>query len=164
MKILENQVCDICKEKSSIIITKNILDPYCGKLSIFSIKCKNCGYKKNDVGFLEPKEPKKYILKVNRKKDLNIKIVKSSYCELEIPTFGLSIESGLNSDGFVTNVEGVLQKFLQKLNLFEDNEKKLKIKKKLERAISGLENFEMILKDDSGNSMIVGDKVEILEI
>ena len=160
LKIIENQNCDMCNKKTSTLITQIINDPYCGDLSIFTMNCKNCKYKKSDVGFLNPKKPAKYILEVENEKDLNIRIVKSSNCDLIIPTFGLDVESGLLSDGFISNIEGVLHKFKTQLNHFE-NEKTEKLKKNLDLAIKGKKKFKLILKDNSGNSTIISDKVKI---
>ncbi len=72
--------------------------------------CSGCHYRHTDVISLQEKAPVKYILKVEREEDLNIRVVRSSQCKVEIPELGAEITPGAAADGFISNVEGILNR------------------------------------------------------
>ncbi len=84
----------------------------------------------SDLEFVEPGEPAEYTLDVTTKEDLNIRVIKSGACEIKIPSFRISVDSTMGSEGFVSNVEGVLDRFLQQINLLKDDEELEKEQKK----------------------------------
>ena len=77
----------------------------------------------------------------------------------------VSIEPGPASSGYITNVEGVLNRIKHQIEQAkeseEDNEAKKKAKnmlKKLNRVMWGQEKLKIIIEDPSGNSAIISDK------
>ena len=85
-------------------------------------KCLDCGFKNSDLEFLEEGQPAEYSIDVESKDDLNIRVIKSGSCEIKIPTFRISVDSTMNSEGFITNIEGIILRFknvLFKINLSE---------------------------------------------
>jgi len=92
--------------------------------------------------------------------------VKSSEATVKIPHVG-SIEPGPASQGFVTNVEGIINKIKEQIEYIkeseEDNVKKKKAKnllKKLQKVLWGNEKLKIIIEDPTGNSAIISDKAE----
>lgn len=164
---ISNQPCPICGENTCTLTEELVEVPYFGKVYIFSMSCSACKYSKSDVECAERKDPIKYTFEIENQKDLNTRIVKSSEGTIKIPHM-ITVESGPESDGYVSNIEGVLLKIkniLEKTrNDAEDDADKKKAKnmlKKLNKVLWGNEKLKIILEDPSGNSAIISDKAKI---
>jgi len=161
---LKNQQCIICL-KNGLTLREQAVDvPHFGKMYIFSMQCDQCGYRKTDLQAAQEKEPAKYTLEVDGDKDLNIKIVKSGRATLKIP-YVITVEPGPASEGYITNVEGVLQRVKHviesKMEAEEDKDAKKKAKKllkKINQALLGRDKIKIILEDPTGNSAIISEK------
>ncbi len=75
-----------------------------------TVMCVECGFKHSDVICLEAKEPVKYELKIDKNK-FNTRVVKSQSATVSIPELGLKVEPGPQSQGFVSNIEGIFERF-----------------------------------------------------
>lgn len=106
-------------------IMKEIEIPHFGKVLETTIQCPSCGFRHSDVICLEQNDPAKYILEIN-KNNLSVRVVRSQSATVTIPEAGIKVEPGPKSEGYVTNVEGVLTRFesavIKALNLFDDEE------------------------------------------
>ena len=167
MSKLENQDCPFCKEKTLTLIEEEMDIPYFGKTYIFSMSCSSCKYNKADVEAVEQKEPCRYTFEVTNKKDLNVRVVKSSEATVKIPQLKMSVEP-INSEGYVSNIEGVLHRFKEILEKerdeAEDNEERKKVKnllKKLWKVELGEQPLKIIIEDPSGNSAIISEKAVV---
>lgn len=166
MAELKAQQCPFCGEKKMVLREEDMEIPYYGKVFVFSMECEACGTKKSDVEPVDPKEPCRYTLEVNSEEDLNIRVVKSGEATVRIPHI-MTIEPGPVSNGYVTNVEGLLQKVKEIVQSTIDDEddeaavKKAKnMVKKLNRVMAGQESIKIIIEDPSGHSAIVSDKAQ----
>ena len=111
-------------------------------------------------------EPCKCSLEVSNKKDLSARVIRSSEGTIKIPHVG-SITPGPDAEGFVSNVEGLLQRFKKQIESIrdhaedEDDRKKAKsLLKKLNKILWGTEKITIIIEDPSGNSAIISDKAK----
>ena len=155
--------CPSCNhEMTSITKTTNI--PNFGETIIFTLTCTNCGYKTSDLFTVNEKEPIKYSLTYNDPKQLIHKIIRSSTCVIKIPELGVEIEPSHASEGYITNLEGLLLKIKDiTLGLIKilDSDKEihnaLELIKKIDSAIDGKFNFKLILEDPKGNSGIIAE-------
>ncbi|MHA1384213.1 MAG: ZPR1 zinc finger domain-containing protein [Candidatus Helarchaeota archaeon] len=167
--------CPICKSKISTHF-KTVDIPYFGEVILITLICDNCGYKKNDLFNVYEKGPKRYIYKFEEKKDLNIRVVRSGSCTIKIPELGSVIEPGIESEGYITNIEGILYRISDILTTIEnqgtdiDSLKKIEeLRSKIEKAKVGKFKLTLILEDPTGNSAIISDdnqklRIEDLEI
>ena len=151
-------------------IMKEIEIPHFGKVLETTIQCKKCGFKHSDVISLEQNEPAKYMLKIS-KETLSVRVVRSQSATVTIPEIGVKVEPGPKSEGYVTNVEGILTRFegavKKALNLFNDEESQNNAKNTLaqiQELIKGNGTATLIIDDPFGQSNIVSDDVEISEI
>ena len=160
METLENQPCPMCKKNSMTLAEDQIEVPYFGKLFVFSMTCVNpdCKYHKADVEAAEKHDPSKYSIEVSGDSDMKIRIVKSAEATVKIPRI-TTIEPGAASNGYVTNVEGMLNRVKFALesvkNDSEDSSEKKKAKnmlKKLQKVMWGKEKIKIIIEDPTGNS------------
>ena len=130
MDKLEKQKCPVCFKNILTLTEDNMEIPYFGRVFLFSMQCqdKECNYNMSDVETEEQKEPTRYTLEINSEKDMNIRVVKSSNAGVKIPQLKMSMEPGIASVGFVSNVEGILDRFKKVIeeerNSTEDEEVK----------------------------------------
>ncbi len=171
METLKDQPCPICMDKKGLTLTQDDTEvPYFGKVFVFSMSCTKCKYHKADIEVEAQREGAKYTLEVARKEDLKIRVIRSSEGSIDIPRVG-SLEPGENAEGFVSNVEGVLQRFQKQIEHLRDSAEDIKDKKKaknllkkLQKVLWGEESITISVKDKSGNSAIVSDKAKIDKI
>jgi len=163
---LPGQPCTFCHKKTLTLTDEELEIPYFGKVHIFSMTCSNCKYHKADIEATEKKEPCKYTFEINSEKDLKIRVVKSSEATVKIPHI-TTITPGPASQGFVTNIEGILNRVKYQIetarDTAEDNSDRKKAKnllKKLLKISWGQEKQKIIIEDPSGNSAIISDKAE----
>ena len=109
MPEIKDQPCPFCGEKKCTLMEEEIDIPHFGRVFVFSMDCTACGTRKSDVEPAEKKEPCKYTLEVNSEEDMNIKIVKSGQATVKIPRI-ITIEPGPASSGYITNVEGLIER------------------------------------------------------
>jgi zinc finger protein len=133
---------------------------------VFSLDCTTCNYHKADVECQEQHEGAKYTFTVSEEKDLNIRVVKSSTATVKIPRV-MTIEPGPASNGYITNVEGLLNRVKVQLektrDLAEDDEDRRKAKnllKKVQAALWGHDTIDIIMEDPEGNSAILSEKAK----
>ena len=167
--VLGEQECPVCHEKTLTLTEMDRKIPFGEKeilTYIFSMTCTGCKYHKSDVEFEEQSEPVKYTLEVETEEDMNIRIVKSGEATIKIPHM-ITMEGGPTSNGYVTNVEGLLKRVRYAIETARDNaedeEDKTKAKnmlKKLTRVFFGQEKLKIILEDKTGNSLIASEKVQ----
>jgi zinc finger protein len=151
-------------------IMKELEIPHFGEVMETTIQCPSCGFKHSDIIALEQNDPAKYVLEIN-KNNLSIRVVRSQSATVIIPEVGIKVEPGPKSEGYVTNVEGVLTRFesavKKALNLFEDEESQINAKKALnhlQELKKGNGTATLIILDPFGQSNVVSENVEILEI
>lgn len=163
---LKGQPCPVCGKKTLTLTEAETEVPYFGKIFIFSMHCDSCNYHKADIEAESKKDPCKYTFEVASKEDLNVRVVKSAEATVKIPHIG-SIEPGTASEGYVTNIEGIIQRIKEQVECLketeEDEEVKKKAKnllKKIQKVIWGDEKIKIIIEDPSGNSAIISDKAQ----
>ena len=151
-------------------IMKELEIPHFGKVLETTLLCPSCGFRHSDVIALEQNDPAKYVLEIN-KNNLSIRVVRSQSATVIIPEVGVKVEPGPKSEGYVTNVEGMLTRFedavIKALNLFDDEKSQANAKKTLaeiQELKKGNGTATLIILDPFGQSNIVSEKVEILEI
>ena len=105
--------CPVCgKSKTLEVKTSTDNIPYFGDILETSVYCNECGYQSSDSISLEHNEPSRYTLTINDTK-LDSRVAKSQTATITIPELGLKVEPGPKSQGFVSNVEGILNRFEQ---------------------------------------------------
>ena len=166
MQLLKGELCPFCNNKTLTLMEAERDVPYFGKVFIFSMSCEHpdCAYHKADIEVSENHGPVKYTLDVDCEADMKIRIVKSSSATIKIAHVG-SIEPGEAANGYVTNVEGILNRMKKQVEIVRDaaedksEQKKAKnIIKKLTKVICGQEKVKITLEDPKGNSAIVSEK------
>jgi zinc finger protein len=164
MSEVKNQQCPFCPEKKATLREEEVEVPYFGRVYVLSLDCSACGTRKSDVEPAEKKDPCKYTFEVNDEKDLNVKIVKSGGAMIKIPHI-ITIESGPASNGYITNVEGLLERVKKVIQTAAESEDDVAVKKKaknmlkkLGKVLVGREKLKIIIEDPTGHSAIISEK------
>jgi zinc finger protein len=166
IEVMEGEECPFCKRKTLTLRQAEREIPYFGSVLIFSMDCTGdgCGYHKADVEAAEEKSPVKLSFEVSSEEDLKVRVVKSSSATIKIPHIG-SIEPGEASNGYITNVEGIISRIKKQVEFLrdaaEDDAEKKKAKnmlKKIGRVLWGREKIVIYLDDPTGNSAIISEK------
>lgn len=151
-------------------IMKEIEIPHFGKVLETTIQCSSCGFKHSDIIALEQNDPAKYVIEIN-KNTLSTRVVRSQSATVSIPEVGVKVEPGPKSEGYVTNIEGMLTRFesavKKALNLFDDEKSQNNAKNTLthiQELKKGNGTATLIILDPFGQSNVVSENVEILEI
>ncbi len=167
MEVIEGEPCPFCHHNTMTLRQAERDIPYFGQVFIFSMDCENCHYHKADLEMsTSDGKPVKYALLVSSEDDLKIRVVKSSAATVKVANIG-TIEPGETANGYVTNIEGILNRLKYQVENFKENsdddleKKKAKnILKKLQRVLWGQESVKITLDDPTGNSAIISDKAE----
>ncbi|MEJ2249831.1 MAG: ZPR1 zinc finger domain-containing protein [Candidatus Lokiarchaeota archaeon] len=156
--------CPAC-QKGIIEIIKTEYDlPDQDKMLILKFECNNCNFHKNDIIPLTTRiEPGISSLKVTNEIDLKSKVYRSPTGKLEIPELEVIVTPGPRAQFYFTNIEGILMRFEDAVNIYEKNLDKNdpekievgKILKDLKKAMRGELNFTVKLTDESGGSYII---------
>lgn len=165
-EVISGEICPACGQKTLELREREIEIPYFQKAHVFSMDCKNedCLYHMSDIELEKNQGPIKLEFEINCEEDMNVRVVKSAQATVKIPRI-TTIEPGSVSTGYITNIEGILNRVKRILEKTKEDcedkssEKKLKnMIKKLQNVIWGRESLKIIIEDPSGNSAIVSEK------
>jgi len=169
METISGEQCPICGKKTATLVQMEKDIPFGEKdtkLFLFSISCSTCKYHSADVEFAEHNPPVKYTLEVDSEEDMKIRVVKSAEATVKIPHI-MTLESSPSAEGYVSNVEGLLNRVKKVIELARDSSEDEKEKKraknllkKLQRVVWGQEKVKIIIEDKTGNSAIISPKVQ----
>ena len=152
--------CPVCGEELRVI-TATYDTPYFGKLLITSVSCE-CGFRHSDSFVAEIKDPVRFTIEVNEN-TLFSKVVRSTSGTIRIPELGLAMEPGPASQGFITNIEGVLMRFEDIVEMAKrwnsDDEDAVRrcefILEKLRLAREGKERLTVVVEDPQDRKSVV---------
>ncbi|MEM0074122.1 MAG: ZPR1-type zinc finger protein [Thermoplasmatales archaeon] len=144
-------ICPSCGKNSLERGIKELDIPHFGRSTLYYMRCLNCGFRVNDISF-EGNYPSEAKITIREKEDLNTKIVRGDKATILIPELGLELYPGPLSESFITNVEGLLNRFMNLLPLFDEGRKIEDFKARVEDALSGKIQFSIIIRDPSGVS------------
>ena len=156
--------CPCCNNEIQYLYkTENI--PYFSDILIISAICEKCGYKFVDTQLLKHGEPARYTVAIDSEEDMSVRIIRSMSATIEIPEIGVHISPGPTCQGFVSNVEGVLDRIEQVVmgafqwGTDEEKENATALLADIARIKTGGMPVTLILEDPSGNSGIISDKM-----
>ena len=162
--VMEGQLCPICQKNTLTLMEAERDIPFFGKAHLFSMNCSSCKYHKADIEFNNQQEPSKYELEISSEEDLKIRIVKSSNANIKLGRIA-TIEANEASNGYITNVEGIIKRIENIIEFArdnaEDNTERKQAKnhlKKIRKVLWGQDKIKLVIEDKTGNSAIISDK------
>jgi zinc finger protein len=157
--------CPQCDKSASIVQVPETV-PLFGQILLQTIVCTHCGFKWSDVMSVEVREPCGYEAKISTEKDLSIKLIRNSSGTVEIPELGVLLEPGALSEGFFTNMEGLLERvesvlvMLIRSNSGETRKNAEGVMEKLLLCKAGKLSFTVRVLDPFGGSALIGEHVK----
>jgi zinc finger protein len=162
-RVVVNGPCAACGEECEYIYQTEVI-PYFSDILIISASCPACGYRYANTQMLQEGEPLRFTFRVESTDDLSVRVVRSMSGTLRIPELGVEIDPGPACEGFVTNVEGVLERILSVVEgvlAWAEGEERIRaeyLKAEIADARAGDLSITLILEDPTGNSAIVSDR------
>lgn len=159
--------CPVCGGKNTAIsITQTHEVAYFGEVIESLVQCDKCGFRHSDVMSVEQKDPAKHSLHIT-KDSLSSRVVRSQTSTVSLPEIGIKVEPGPKSEGYVSNVEGVLVRFKaateRALKMFTDPESQKNGKYVLEniqKILDGELETLLLIEDPFGQSKIMDLKAK----
>lgn len=93
--------------------------PYFGEHTQVTILCHDCGWRQTDFIPAEGKKAGGWSMVIDSAEKLTARVVRSSSCTVLVPELDLQVNPGSSSTGYVSNVEGVLNRFQEIINMVE---------------------------------------------
>jgi zinc finger protein len=169
--------CPICAEEGQLGMVANVDDiPYFGEHTQVTVLCHACGWRQTDFIPAEGKKAGAWALVLDDTKKLRSRVVRSSSCTVKIPELDLEVMPGTNSTGYVSNIEGVLNRFVDIINMVrrdierdialaseENNSDNMKSLTTLDSLLKSIEQvgeesvFTVEFLDPHGHSMILDE-------
>lgn len=152
--------CPSCDSESMLASQTEYDVDHFGSVMMSVVTCHKCGYRHTDVITLTEREPIILTAKINSIEDLNIRVVKSGTATVSIPEFGATITPGPYSEGYISNVEGILDRIEDALTFMlstADGKRLAKGKRMLKQIHTAKDSkprFTLRIKDPFGNSAI----------
>jgi len=160
--------CPACKNE--MVIEEYIHNiPIIGRIILSSGECKSCGFIYRDTRMADSRGSQILKYRVESGEDLNTIVVRSASASIEIPELKVKVNPGAASQGFITTVEGVLQRIVEVMEfLKEDEDVDINVWKErmdaINKALQGKLRFTLVLRDPEGVSKIVSNREERLNM
>ena len=90
--------------------------PYFGEHTQITVVCSSCGWKHTDFIPSDGEKPGFSSLLVDEVEMTTARVVRSSSCTIRVPELDLEVSPGSTSSGYVTNIEGVINRFEDAIN------------------------------------------------
>ncbi len=175
--------CPACGEEDCLNLLANTSDiPYFGEHTQITLSCNSCGLRQTDFIPSEERGPTGHRLLVSEEEHLNVRVVRGPSATIRIPELDLEIAPGSHASGYVTNIEGLIRRFADIIQMMarqiekEESEgvegasSQLAILSMLEEAIltaveePGKVSIELELLDPKGHSSIGHEDAETWEL
>lgn len=172
-----NIPCPICSIEGEVKMIAHIDEiPYFGEHTQVTVLCNSCGWRQTDFIPAEGKKSGAWKLIIDNPEKLLARVVRSSSCTVKIEELDLVVNPGGNSTGYVSNVEGVMNRFVNVINMVlrdvqnealqhaaEGIEETMQAIDKLETMLNTIESLKeddsepitLELLDPNGHSMII---------
>ncbi len=146
------QPCPICFSDEGLTMIAHTSEiPYFGEHTQLTILCPSCGWKHTDFIPAEGKKPGAFSLEIEGIDMLSVRIIRSSSCTIKIEELGLEVEPGGATTGYVSNIEGVLNRFQGAVEMMYRQAKTSNEKETIRKCEALLEKINLV-KD--GNLMV----------
>lgn len=152
--------CPSCDSESMATSQTQYEVEHFGAVLLSVLTCQKCGYKHTDVITLTEQQPIALTAKISSVEDLKIRVIKSGTATVKIREFKASITPGPYGEGYISNVEGILDRVEDALTFMLASAKGRrlakgeKMLKRIRAAKDTRPNFTLVIKDPFGNSAI----------
>jgi len=157
--------CPVCNHSPLTLRSLELDLPFFGDAIQTTLTCPACGYHHGDLLLIRQREAVRITLRVARPEQLSDRVARSSSATIRIPELGAAMEPGPRAEAFVSNVEGVLRRFLDVVlgqeAVAETKHARAAVartRRRIEGMIDGKEPFTFVIEDPTGNSEVQDDE------
>ncbi len=157
--------CPVCGRSPLTLRSLEMDLPYFGDAIQTTLACSACGYRHGDLLLTRRRDAVRITLRVTKPEQLSDRVARSSSATVRIPELEASMEPGPRAEAFVSNVEGVLRRFLAIVEgqaamagTKARHATLARVRRRIEGMIAGGERFTFILEDPTGNSDLQDDE------
>lgn len=112
--------CPVCSVSGQVKMISHIDEiPYFGEHTQVTLLCDACGWRQTDFIPAEGKKAGAWSMVIDSDEKLTARVVRSSSCTVVLPELDLQVNPGTSATGYVSNVEGVLQRFREVIDMVE---------------------------------------------
>ena len=112
--------CPVCASTGNVNMIAHVDEiPYFGEHTQVTILCHDCGWRQTDFIPAEGKKAGGWSMVIDDEEKMRARVIRSSSCTVSIPELDLEVKPGSNATGYVSNVEGVLYRFQEIINMVE---------------------------------------------
>jgi zinc finger protein len=105
--------CPMCSVEGQLKMLTHIDDiPYFGEHTQITVLCNACGWRQTDFLPADGKKPGASTLVISKPEHMSVRVVRSSSCTVRVPDLDLEVKPGTASTGYVSNIEGVVNRFM----------------------------------------------------
>ncbi|HIO86240.1 MAG TPA: ZPR1 zinc finger domain-containing protein [Candidatus Poseidoniales archaeon] len=168
--------CPTCKNEGSLkLLSMSSEIPYFGEHTQITLSCEHCGMRQTDFIPSEERGALSFSLSIGKVEHLQARVVRGSSGTVRIPELDLEVSPGTQSTGYVSNVEGVVNRFIDIIRMMmrqirteiedgnDEAEQNLEKLFQLEMALMALAKGELLgdlsleILDPKGHSIIGHD-------
>ncbi len=158
--------CPQClKDDALMMLAMSSEIPYFGEHTQITVICESCGWKHTDFIPSDGEKPGYSSLVVDNSEKCSARVVRSSSGTIRIPHLDLEVSPGGSSSGFVSNIEGVINRFEDAIgSIIRGNsddeevlEASLELLENLKKMRAGNSDFLIEILDPRGRSQIIHD-------
>ena len=143
---------------------------YFGEHTQVTLTCPDCGWRQTDFIPAEAREGSAHTYRIDSIDDLQVRVIRGSACTVRLLELDLEVRPGSHSTGYVSNIEGVLNRFQDVVDMvarqaaIEDDDGAITELEQLTQAMleirAGQREATLELLDPHGHSMILTDDVQ----
>ena len=170
--------CPVCKVEGEVAMMTHIDEiPYFGEHTQVTVLCNACGWRQTDFIPAEGKKPGASTLIISKPEHMRARVIRSSSCTVKLVELDLEVNPGSASTGYVSNVEGVIDRFMDVIIMvtrqaYVDDSEMSDIKRLQEMHTTLLELKEnpipnavtLELLDPNGHSQIIHKDATLREL
>lgn len=158
--------CPQClKDDALMMLAMSSEIPYFGEHTQITVICESCGWKHTDFIPSDGEKPGYSSLVVDNSEKCSARVVRSSSGTIRIPHLDLEVSPGGSSSGFVSNIEGVINRFEDAIgSIIRGNsddvevlDASLELLENLKKMRAGNSDFHIEILDPRGRSQIIHD-------
>ena len=143
---------------------------YFGEHTQVTLTCPGCGWRQTDFIPAEAREGSAHTYRIDSTDDLQVRVIRGSACTVRLLELDLEVRPGSHSTGYVSNIEGVLNRFQDVVDMvgrqaaIEGDDGAITELEQLTQAMleirRGQREATLQLQDPHGHSMILTDDVQ----
>ena len=143
---------------------------YFGEHTQVTLTCPGCGWRQTDFIPAEAREGSSHTYRIDSTDDLQVRVIRGSACTVRLLELDLEVRPGSHSTGYVSNIEGVLNRFQDVVDMvgrqaaIEGDDGAITELEQLTQAMleirRGQREATLQLQDPHGHSMILTDDVQ----